>query len=151
MHYGRGMHRTILLLALVLTVTYVSPAIGGPDLTAKLRRVDQREQRHYADLDRRIKATVLLTLNHRITTTPATASMTQSSDGRFFSGRVSCPVGQQLTGGGVDWGVSLEYADWHVVSSGPSVGGASWHATVHTGVATSPTTLPTVYAMCAKG
>jgi hypothetical protein len=145
------MRRTAILLGLLLAATYTSPAIGGPDLAAKLRRVDQREQRHYAELDRRIKATVLLELNHQIKNSTATASMTQSSDGHFFTGTASCGYGQTLTGGGVDWGVNTEYADWHVVSSGPSVGASSWHATLNIGIAHAPLTLPTVYAICAKG
>lgn len=138
-----------LVLGAALAATYASPAVGGPDLAGRVRRVDQREAAHYASIDRRLKATVLLTLSQRVLTTAVTGPMIQSTDGRFFRGSASCYTGHALVGGGVDWGTSTVYGDYHVIASAPDTAGLSWQAAVTTGSAPVPTASPTVYAVCA--
>lgn len=145
------MRRAFLAITTALLVfTYAAPAIGGPDLTALVKRVDKREQRHYESLDRRIKATVALVLTSNVTTTVDSALMTQSADGQFFTGTARCTTGR-LAGGGVDWGTSTVYAGYRVIASAPDAGGYSWHATVATGGAPTPAGFPDVYAVCASG
>lgn len=136
-----------LVLGAALAATYVSPAFGGPDLTARIKRVDQREARHYKALDRRIDAVYALLSDPTIRSTVQTAAMQQS--GRFFSGTVSCPAGR-LVGGGVDWGSSLLAQGWHVVASAPTLGATAWTATLAaTDSLEGPSDIPRVYAVCA--
>jgi hypothetical protein len=138
----------VLVLGGVLAATYVSPAVGGPDLAGQLRRVDQREQRHYDSIDRRIKATVALIQLQAVTTTVSTGVMVQSTDGRYFRGSASCVTGR-LVGGGVDWGTATVYSDYHVISSSPDPGATSWKAEVNAGGSPVPSGFPQVYAVCA--
>lgn len=137
-----------LLLGAALAATYVSPAVGGPDVAGQLKRVDKREKRHYAELDRRLKASVLLALNRRITVRDSSAPLSQSGDGRFFSGTAQCNWDERRTGGGVDWGTTT-YGDYHVIYSAPYPNG--WSASVHVGNSTAPAKWPLVYAVCVKG
>lgn len=146
------MNRIAVALAAVLAATYVSPAVGGPNFAASLKSLDKREKRDYASLDRRLKAAVLLELSRSLDTTVADAPMSvQSADHRDFTGAVACPSQTQLTGGGVDWGNTATYEDWHVISSSPDAGGTSWQARVSVGTATGTNSFPTVYAVCARG
>jgi hypothetical protein len=141
--------RVVALVAGAFIVAQVTPAFGAPSLASLVKRIDQREKRHYASLDRRIKASVLLTLNQSIKTNRVSAPMSQSPPNpRYFSGIVSCASGQ-LVGGGVDWNVSADYGDYRVIRSAPSVGALSWQAAVDTGASPTPSTAPQVYAICA--
>jgi hypothetical protein len=146
-----GRNRAVVgVLALVLAVTYASPAIGGPDLAGKLRRVDQREKRHYASLDRRLKAAALLAINAHSDTTVVSSSLIQSGDGHYFQGSASCPGSSDLVGGGADWGAATLYGNYQVVASAPSIGGSSWNVTLFIGAGPAPSAFPQVYAVCAR-
>ena len=141
--------RVVVLVVGTVIVAQVTPAVGAPSLEGLVKRIDKREKRHYASLDRRIKASVLLTLNQSIKTDRVSAAMSQSATNpRYFSGTVSCATGR-LVGGGVDWYVSPDYGDYRVIRSAPSVGAVSWQAAVYSGDAPSPATSPQVYAICA--
>lgn len=141
--------RVIALVVGTFIVAQVTPAFGAPSLEGLIKRIDKREKRHYASLDRRIRASVLLTLNQSIKTDRVSAAMSQSTTNpRYFSGTVSCATGR-LVGGGVDWYVSPDYGDYRVIRSAPSIGAVSWQAAVDTGASPTPSTSPQVYAICA--
>lgn len=137
-----------LLLGAALAATYVSPAMGGPDLAGRVARIDKRERAHYRDLERRVRATALLAGQDPVLrTTVVTAPVTQT--GRFYAATARCGYGQTLTGGGVDWGSSLVAQSWHVISSAPTTGEAWTASLAATDSLEGPTDVPKVYAVCA--
>lgn len=143
--------RTLAAFALIAVLFLAGPAFGGPSLASLIKRVDQREARHYRSLDQRIKATVLLLRAQEIETTTERSTMRQAGDGSSFSGEARCSsIRQTLISGGVDWGGDIEQGDWHIVSSGPNISGNVWRATVNIGSAGTPRTWPIVYAICAE-
>ena len=95
------------LLASVLVVSIVSPALGGPSLAGLDKRVKTLKKRtdrlssQMAKLRGRMDGLAKLALaSDQLTTTTQTALLLAVGGG-YYRASVSCPVGTTATGGGV--------------------------------------------------